>query len=62
MYAPDSGQDRYGRDVRYNETEEQGYRAPGPGFKVARGRDGPSDNRDMQVAVRSSLNSMQTLS
>ncbi len=58
MYAPDSGQDRYGRDPRYYEPEQNGYRAPGPGFKVPRGRDGPSDSRDMQVAVRSSLKSL----
>ncbi|KAH6882497.1 hypothetical protein BKA58DRAFT_20607 [Alternaria rosae] len=48
MYAPDYGQDRYGPDARYYETEQNDHRAPGPGFKVPRGRDGPSDTRDMQ--------------
>ena len=52
MYAPDSRQDRYGRDDRYREPEQNGYTAPGPGFKVPRGRDGPGDTRGMQVAVR----------
>ncbi|KAG9194036.1 hypothetical protein G6011_04071 [Alternaria panax] len=48
MYAPDSQQDRYGRDERYYETEQNEYTAPGPGFKVPRDRDGPSDTRGMQ--------------
>ncbi|KAI4624017.1 hypothetical protein J4E80_003829, partial [Alternaria sp. BMP 0032] len=48
MYAPDYRQDRYGPDDRYYETEQNDHRAPGPGFKVPRGRDGPSDTRDMQ--------------
>ncbi|RYN23861.1 hypothetical protein AA0113_g2843 [Alternaria arborescens] len=50
MYAPDSRQDRYGRDDGYREPEQNGYTAPGPGFKVPRGRDGPGDTRGMQVA------------
>lgn len=59
MYAPDSRQDRYGRDDGYYEDEQGGYRAPGPGFKVPRGRDGPGAARGTQVEVRSSRDEMQ---
>ncbi|KAL1798161.1 hypothetical protein ACET3X_002198 [Alternaria dauci] len=48
MYTADSRHDRYGRDDRYYEAEQNGYNAPGPGFKVPRGRDGPGDTRGMQ--------------
>jgi len=56
MYSPHGGNDGYGKEDGYHETERNGYRAPGPGFKVPSGRDEYNGSRGVQVAVRLSAN------